>query len=182
MHGGDPLPITCDASNLEGNVEIFTKWNVNSDGRVECAPKELGGCGGCVMELKRILPDGRISKLVKKARRMKKHFCNIEKQKNVEKERISSCKNCHDINCPMSSDLIDKNLLKFQKKLRNGEPVIISDVLKQGTGLSWEPMVTWRALCVNSSSGVSSNVKAFDCLASCEVCFLWLLLMIFFNT
>jgi len=49
MHGGDPLPIICDTSNLESHVEIFTKWNVNSDGSVECAPKELGGCGGCVM-------------------------------------------------------------------------------------------------------------------------------------
>ncbi|KEH36924.1 lysine-specific demethylase JMJ25 [Medicago truncatula] len=163
MHGGDPLLITCDTSNLEGNVEIFTNWNVNSDGSVEC------GCGGCVMELKRILPDGRISKLVTKARLMKKHFCKIEKQKNVEKERISSCKNCHDINCPMSSDLIEKKLFKFQKYWRNGEPVLISDVLKKGTGLSWEPMVTWRALRVNSSSSVNSNIKAIDCLASCEV-------------
>ncbi|XP_024633356.1 lysine-specific demethylase JMJ25 [Medicago truncatula] len=127
----------------------------------------------CVMELKGILPDETISKLVTKARRVKKHFRKIEKQKNVEKERISSCMNCHDIKCPMSSDLIDKNLFKFQKKLRNGEPFIVPDVLKQGTGLSWEPMVTLRALCANSSSSVNSdvksNVKAFDCLASCEV-------------
>jgi len=183
MHGGDPLPITYDTSNLEGNVEIFTKWNVNGDGSVECAPKELGGCGGCVMELKRILPNGRISKLVTKAHRMKKHFCKVEKQKNVEKERISSCMNCHDINCPMSSYLIEKKLFKFQKYWRNGEPVLISDVLIKGTGLSWEPMVTWRALYVNSSSSVSSddnsNVKAIDCLASCEVCFLWQLLIFF---
>ncbi|RHN41007.1 hypothetical protein MtrunA17_Chr8g0361381 [Medicago truncatula] len=98
---------------------------------------------------------------------MKKHFCKIEKQKNIEKERILSCKNYNDIYRPMSSDLIEKKLFKFQKYWRNGEPVLISNVLKKRTGLSWEPMITWRALRVNSSSSVSSNIQAI--LASCEV-------------
>ncbi|KEH36922.1 transcription factor jumonji (jmjC) domain protein [Medicago truncatula] len=107
MHGGDPLPIiTCDTSNLEGHVEIFTKWNVNSDGSVECAPKELGGCGGCVMELKHILPDGRISKSVTKSRRMKNHFCNIEKQKNVEKKesRVARITMTYTVQCQVTID------------------------------------------------------------------------------
>lgn len=74
---------------------------------------------------------------------------------------------------------------KFQKCWRNGESIIVIDVLKEGTRLSWDPMVTWRALCGNSSSGVSVNPKsekvyAIDCFASCEVCFLGPLLMIFF--
>jgi hypothetical protein len=81
--------------------------------------------------------------------------------------------------------IYDLQKFKFQKYWRNGESIIVIDVLKEGTRSSWKPMVTWRALCGNSSSGVSVNansekVKAIDYMASCEVCFLWLLLMIFF--
>ncbi|KAJ7967730.1 lysine-specific demethylase JMJ25 [Quillaja saponaria] len=45
-------------------------------------------------------------------------------------------------------------------------------VLEQATGLSWEPMVMWRALCENVDSEICSKmseVKAIDCLAGCEV-------------
>lgn len=194
MHGGDGDPlqaVSCDFDTSESNVVIFTKWNPNSDGSVECAPKEFGGCGGgCVLELKRMLPKGKISDLVNKASNMLKHFCNNEQMK-VHKEEVSSSmiraafrdgKNDNNIYCPVSSDLVKGGLFEFQKHWRNGEPIIVRDVLKQGTGLSWEPMVTWRALCGNLVSGVSSNfmsqVKAIDCLASCEVCFLWLLLVL----
>jgi lysine-specific demethylase 3 len=63
-------------------------------------------------------------------------------------------------------------MLLFQKHWTNGEPIIVRDVLKQGTGLSWEPMVMWRALCDNLASDISSKmseVKAIDCMANCEV-------------
>ncbi|GAU47677.1 hypothetical protein TSUD_380310 [Trifolium subterraneum] len=69
MHGGDPdsLPVPCDTNNSYGRVQILTKWNTKSDGSIECAPKELGGCGRCVMELKCILTNERIFDLIAKA-------------------------------------------------------------------------------------------------------------------
>jgi len=120
-----------------------------------------------------MLPNGRISDLIAKAQYIMKYFCNIEEKMNIQKEVVSSCKNENNVYRPFSSDLIKEGLFEFRKHWRNGEPIIVRDVLKQGTGLSWEPMVTWRALCGNLASGVSANskseVKAIDCLASCEV-------------
>ncbi|GAU21487.1 hypothetical protein TSUD_242100 [Trifolium subterraneum] len=174
MYGGDPypLPVFCNASNAECHVQTFTKWNVKKDGNIECAPKELGGCGECVLELKRMLPIGRIPNLISKAHHMLKRFCNIEDEWNVE-EAMSSCKTDNTIYCPMSSDLTKEGLFEFQKHWRNAEPVIVRDVLRQGTGLSWEPMVTYRALCGNSALGDNSNdssqITAIDCLSGCEV-------------
>ncbi|KAL2341318.1 hypothetical protein Fmac_009258 [Flemingia macrophylla] len=182
MHGGDPLPVSNDLRTPKGQNEIFTKWNANNDGSIRCAPKNMGGCGGCVLELKRMLPNGWISQVEAKACNMLKLLCKT-KQTTLQKEAMSSCNsttraafrdgtNDNNIYCPLSSDLIDEGLNDFQKHWTKGEPVIVRDVLKQGTGLSWEPTVTWRALCENVVPGISSNmseVKAIDCLASCEV-------------
>ncbi|RDX72533.1 Lysine-specific demethylase JMJ25, partial [Mucuna pruriens] len=182
MHGGDPLPVSCDLGTSKGHNEIFIKWNADSDGSIRCAPKEMGGCGGSVLELKRMLPNGWISDLESKARNMLKNICKIE-QTTLQKEVVTSCNsviraafrdgtNDNNIYCPSSSDLINEGLFLFQKHWTRGEPIIARDVLKQGTGLSWEPMVTWRALCESVVPGISSNmseVKAIDCLASCEV-------------
>ncbi|KAL9312794.1 hypothetical protein ACSQ67_018246 [Phaseolus vulgaris] len=71
-----------------------------------------------------------------------------------------------------SSNIQKGGLLLFQKHWANGEPIIVPDALKLGTGLSWKPMVMWRALCENRVSEVGSKmseVKAIDCLANCEV-------------
>ncbi|KAH1208656.1 Lysine-specific demethylase JMJ25 [Glycine max] len=182
MHGGDPLPVSCDLRTSKGHREIFTKWSANSDGSIRCAPKEMGGCGGSVLELKRLFPNGWISDLEAKARNMLKTYCKTE-QATLQKEATSSCNsmiraafrdgtNDNNLYCPLSSDLINEGLLLFQKHWTKGEPIIVRDVLNQGTGLSWEPMVTWRALCENVVPGISSNmleVTAIDCLASCEV-------------
>lgn len=183
MHGGDPLPVSWDSGTSEGHVEkMFTKWNANNDGSVRCAPKELGGCGDCVLELKRRFPNKWISHLVTKACYMLNKFGKSE-QRILQKKASSSCEsmktaafrertNDNNIYCPLSSELIKDGLSQFQKHWINGEPVIVRDVLKQGTGLSWEPRVSLRALCENLASGMSSDmseVKAIDCLSSCEV-------------
>ncbi|GAU18418.1 hypothetical protein TSUD_203070 [Trifolium subterraneum] len=63
MHGGDPLPVSCDIEASDGNLEASTKWNAKSDGSVGCVPKEMGGCGSSVLELRRILPHGWMSDL-----------------------------------------------------------------------------------------------------------------------
>jgi len=193
MHGGDPLPVSSDFGTLRGHSKIFSKWEANSDGGIRCAPKEMGGCGGHVMELRRIFLNGWISDLEAKARNMVKGFSKTE-QTVLQKEAISSCNSKiraafrdgtsdNNLYCPLSSDLINEGLLLFQKHWTQGEPIIVRDVLKQGTGLSWEPMVTLRALCENGVPGISSNtteLKAIDCLSCCEVCFYRLFLA--FNT
>ncbi|XP_045816712.1 lysine-specific demethylase JMJ25-like isoform X2 [Trifolium pratense] len=182
MHGGDPLPVSCDLEISDGNLEVSTKWNAKSDGSVSCVPKEMGGCGSSVLELRRILPHGWMSDLEGKAHDMLKIW-EVEQQtfqqeeagssyNSMRKESFTGGTNESNIYCSESRDILRERMLLFQKHWTNGEPIIVRDVLKQGTGLSWEPMVMWRALCDNVASDISSKmseVKAIDCMANCEV-------------
>nr|KYP58268.1 Lysine-specific demethylase 3B [Cajanus cajan] len=169
MHGGDPLPVYCDLETYEGHIKSYSVWNAKSDGSISCAPKELGGCGSAVLELRRILPRWWVSDLEAKARSTLE-ICEIELP-SLRQKAVSSYTS-------MRKDALrgindnDIEMLIFQNHWANGEPIIVRDALKQGTGLSWEPMVMWRALCENMVSDISSKmseVKAIDCLANCEV-------------
>ncbi|XP_061363886.1 lysine-specific demethylase JMJ26-like [Gastrolobium bilobum] len=168
MHGGDPLPVSCDVETSKGHIELSTKWNAKSHGSVSCAPKEGGGCGSSELELRRILQRGWISDLEAKARDVLKIW-EIEQMRRVA---LGEGTNDNNIYCPESRDILKEELLLFQRHWTNGEPIIVRDILKQGTGLSWEPMVMRRVLCENRVSEISSRmseVKAIDCLANCEV-------------
>lgn len=187
MHGGDPLPGSCDSEPMDDpHIELSAKWSAQSNGSVCCAPKEAGGCGNCMLELKHILPRGWISDLEAKVRDLLSS-CNTEQNSFRQKDAAaSSCCNSKrraasregndddDIYCPSSRDISNEGLLLFQKHWTNGEPIIVRDVLQQSTGLSWEPMVIWRAVCETLDSKINLNrseVKAIDCLAGCEVNF-----------
>ncbi|KAL0305992.1 UNVERIFIED_CONTAM: hypothetical protein Sradi_6016500 [Sesamum radiatum] len=66
MHGGDPLPESCRTGILDRMSGMPVKWVVD-DGSVVCPPKEMGGCGSCKLELKRLLPEHWISALKERA-------------------------------------------------------------------------------------------------------------------
>ncbi|KAK1311648.1 hypothetical protein QJS10_CPA07g00709 [Acorus calamus] len=62
--------------------------------------------------------------------------------------------------------------LVLMKHWVKGEPVIVSNVLEFTSGLSWEPIVMWRALHEKKHNmGFSDDlaVEAIDCLDMCEV-------------
>ncbi|KAJ1427169.1 Zinc-finger domain of monoamine-oxidase A repressor R1 [Sesbania bispinosa] len=139
MHGGDPLPMSYDLETSDGHIELSTEWNAKNDGSVSCGPEKMGGCGGSVLELRRILPRGWISDLEAKARNMLKIY-EMEHRTLQQKEVVSSystmknaafgeATNDNNIYCP---DL-KEGLLLFQKHWTNGEPIIVRDVLEQGT-------------------------------------------------
>nr|GFA24192.1 lysine-specific demethylase JMJ25-like [Tanacetum cinerariifolium] len=73
---------------------------------------------------------------------------------------------------PSSKDVLAKDdLIRFRHHWTKGEPVIFRHVLEQTSGLSWEPMVMWRALCEHVDPTVSSKmseVKTIECLRGCE--------------
>ncbi|KAI4298735.1 hypothetical protein L6164_032258 [Bauhinia variegata] len=182
MFGGDPIPGSCNLKASEGYVELCMEWKANIDGSVTCAPKDEGGCGNCVLELKRILPQGWISDLEAKARHLLRNS-EIE-EITLQREDATSSYNSmrraasrestkdNNIYCPASKDILNEGILLFQKHWTKGEPIIVRDVLEQGTGLSWKPTVMLRALCENLDVEISSKlseVKAIDCLANCEV-------------
>ncbi|XP_052182603.1 lysine-specific demethylase JMJ26-like isoform X2 [Diospyros lotus] len=183
IHGGDPLPHSHNLETSDEHNEPVTKWVANDDGSITCAPKEMGGCGSCVLDIKCLLPHGWISNLEAKGEEILKKYeiyqmmsvpSSLDSDTKMSPLTVSreSCRN-NVLYCPNSRNVLkEEELLKFRRHWANGEPVIVRDVLEQTTGLSWEPMVMWRALCENLDSSITSKmseVKAIDCLAGCEV-------------
>ncbi|XP_009357482.2 LOW QUALITY PROTEIN: lysine-specific demethylase JMJ25 [Pyrus x bretschneideri] len=181
IHGGDPAPDCCPLKESEDHIKPLTEWKANSDATVSCAPKEMGGCGDCVLDLKRILPADCISNLVVKAKYLLETFQkerstfkhNCETRRDMLRKAASREGSCDNfLFCPDSKDTLkEEELLHFKEHWVNGEPVIVKNVLEQANGLSWEPMVMWRALSENmdATSTQYSEVKTIDCLAGCEV-------------
>ncbi|XP_028065303.1 uncharacterized protein LOC114268347 [Camellia sinensis] len=66
----------------------------------------------------------------------------------------------------LAGDIQHGNLKHFQQHWVKGEPVIVSDVLEHTSGLSWEPMVMWRAFrqITHSQHSKHLDVVASDCL------------------
>ncbi|KAJ7946328.1 lysine-specific demethylase JMJ25 [Quillaja saponaria] len=166
MHGGDPLQESCHLDTSKDRIELQTEWNSNSNGNVTCAPKEMGGCGVSMLQLKRILPQGWISDLQVKASELLQ-ICRIEQKILPQKvtmgskdflRKAASREDADDNNlyCPSSKEKED--ILHFQKHWVNGEPIIVRNVHEKATGLSWEPKVMWRALCENVDSEISSKI------------------------
>lgn len=159
------------------------KWVAKDDGSLFCAPKEMGGCGDCILELKRILEEDWLSSLEAKAEFILNKF-KIEQPNILTNSFTTGGKtflvaahreesNDNDLYYPASKEVLSgEEVLRFRHHLAKGQPVIVRKVLDQTPGLSWEPTVMWRALCEHVDPNVSSNmsqVKAIDCLAGCEV-------------
>ncbi|XP_071912894.1 lysine-specific demethylase JMJ27 isoform X6 [Coffea arabica] len=73
--------------------------------------------------------------------------------------------------CPKAVELQPEDQKHFQWHWMNGEPVIVRNVLDTTLGLSWEPMVMWRAFrqIKNVNHPVLLDVNAISCLDWCEV-------------
>ncbi|MQL70820.1 hypothetical protein Taro_003097 [Colocasia esculenta] len=192
MHGGDPLPGTLQENDFLGihpktNMNDYTKecfgWKANANGGIPCPPKELGGCGESLLELKHLLSENWVAELQVKAedlaRDMKLPYlpaktgqmncsCTEENAENVRKAASRADSSDNYLYCPYSINIDEEDLEHFQRHWIKGEPVIVRGVLEGTTGLSWEPMVMWRILRANKACK-SSQVKASECLSCCEV-------------
>ncbi|KAK4485058.1 hypothetical protein RD792_007666 [Penstemon davidsonii] len=182
MHGGDPLPKSLHTETLNKDSGMHINWAASNKG-ILCAPIELGGCASSNLELKCLLPKHWISTLLRRAEKIMIRCNFIEANfqptlcdgdpENVlsAASREGSEDNC--LYCPDSKDILDeKSLLRFRGHWAKGEPVIVKNVLEQTSGLSWEPLVMWRALSELTDGPISSrmsDVKFIDCLAGCEV-------------
>ncbi|KAJ0258020.1 Transcription factor jumonji [Hirschfeldia incana] len=186
MYGGlDMEPSSLSVSEEVEEAKPSAQWNAGFNGSITCAPKELGGCGDYMLELKRILPQKRMSDLEQKAETLLASYiiglprelnCKCSALETDMRRKAASRTRSSDnyLFCPDSLDVLkEEELLHFQEHWAKGEPVIVRKALDTTPGLSWEPMVMWRALCENADSSTSSSkmsqVKAIDCLSSCEV-------------
>ncbi|XP_059668803.1 lysine-specific demethylase JMJ29-like [Cornus florida] len=160
-------------------------------GVIPCPPKEMGGCGHDLLELKCMFPESWVSELQKKVKKIVKTYeladlnkistqqCSCFKSNgkidigNGKLRKSASRKDSEDnyLYCPSASDIRQGDLEHFQRHWIRGEPVIVSNVHEFTSGLSWEPMVMWRAFREIKYTKGSSDlaVKATDCLDCCEV-------------
>ncbi|CAH8389099.1 unnamed protein product [Eruca vesicaria subsp. sativa] len=184
IHGEDAEPSSSSVLEDEANDnKPSIKWTANENGSITCASKELGGCGECVLELKHILPFTWMSDLEKRAETFLASCginslmisnCRCSDDVEMSMTRKAASRNGSNDNNLYSPDSFDvlkqEELLHFQEHWCKGEPVIVRNALNNTAGLSWEPKVMWRALCETVDSATSSSdVKAIDSLANCEV-------------
>ncbi|KAH7415686.1 hypothetical protein KP509_14G056700 [Ceratopteris richardii] len=179
--------------------ERLMTWKVQNELDIPCPPIERGGCGSSLLSLRRtghidieeLVADMDIV--------MHKLHLNSFKVSGVGSGigLTGQCSECaaiqiaglethkylrlaasrsgsHDnyIYCPSVLDIPDDCLHHFQKHWLQGEPVIVKDVFNKTKGLSWEPMVMWRAFretTKNKFADETKTVKAVDCLDWCEV-------------
>lgn len=174
FHGCDPLPSYPQDESIDTLDDSLSEWKACGDGRIPCPSIDRGGCGNGNLELRTILPKGWIRTLEMKAALLLSVEDNIGMEKKSLRSRFETiCKagsweksTKNHLYCPSFSDALRRgSMIKFREHWVNGEPVIVRDAVQQTAGLSWEPMVMWRALCDN----VDSNIKAVDCLANCEM-------------
>ncbi|XP_039122497.1 lysine-specific demethylase JMJ25-like isoform X4 [Dioscorea cayenensis subsp. rotundata] len=200
LHGGPPQTISkriasmvnaSDDENNEGRLNALREWKANSNGSIPCPLKEVGGCGNSVLELKCIFGDSNLQNLEEKAASivaqqkpaMLPDLCTQcpcftatgELNSGSTTLRKAACRKDSNDNylfCPKAIDLQSGDIEHFQKHWAKGEPVIVRDVLELTHGLSWEPMVMWRALRERAESKQAPEkfaVQAIDCLDWCEV-------------
>ncbi|CAH8335156.1 unnamed protein product [Eruca vesicaria subsp. sativa] len=172
----------CRTQTRQGKFD----WKLNSDGTIPCPPKELGGCGTSTLELSRLCECGEVEKLITNAEEVTLQFkpkdvdiahdcssCNISFDSTTRE--VAYRKNGHDnfLYSPNAVDLSDDDIAHFQSHWMRAEPVIVRNVLEKTSGLSWEPMVMWRA-CREMDpkvkrKGEARSVRAVDCLDLCEI-------------
>ncbi|KAK9672436.1 hypothetical protein RND81_12G100600 [Saponaria officinalis] len=166
-------------------------WKTDMNGCIPCPPKEFGGCGVHMLELRRIFQPNWVENLIKsideitnnrllaendasmECRDCLKSSCSYFDERCQETRKAASREKPHDnfLYCPSVLDIDEDEIEHFQRHWRRGEPVIVRDVLKKASGLSWEPMVMCRAFkgAKKIMNEETLDVTAIDCLDWCEV-------------
>ncbi|XP_038689600.1 lysine-specific demethylase JMJ25-like isoform X2 [Tripterygium wilfordii] len=135
------------------DVRSASNWKANKDGSILCH------CGHGILELKSMFPENWVSDLVRKADDVAKAY------KLVDTVRLPGAQ-CLCFEANASKDIQHEDLKHFQYHWMRAEPVIVRNVLEAASGLSWEPMVMWRAFRQMKHVKYDRllNVKTIDCL------------------
>ncbi|CAI9110366.1 OLC1v1010375C1 [Oldenlandia corymbosa var. corymbosa] len=168
-------------------ASVLPEWKAKENGQIPCPPLGRGGCGYHELVLKCIFPEGNMSELKKKVKNTieTNHLvsnCQAPDQcpcfenndgvdagkRSLKKAAFRNDAGDNHLYYPSAKDLKQGDLEHFQRHWSRGEPVLVSDVLDLTPGLSWDPMVLWRAVReLTTKEGYSDS--AVDCLDWCEV-------------
>ncbi|KAE9452472.1 hypothetical protein C3L33_15629, partial [Rhododendron williamsianum] len=175
------------------NEKSDFEWKAKEDGSIPCPPEKLEGCGSGILELRCMFSQKWVSDLVVKAEDLAKRHKLYHEPRGRKPQQWCSCFNSKgDIDLgsgksrkaasrgnssdnylywPDARDIKHGDLRHFQQHWIKGEPVIVSNVLEHSTGLSWEPMVMWRAFrqMKHTKHSKHLDVVAIDCLDWTEV-------------
>ncbi|KAK6239693.1 hypothetical protein QUC31_005162 [Theobroma cacao] len=183
-------PATNDKAHMSS---YFPDWRANTNGSIPCPPSDQGGCGASILELRRVFKANWVTKLISNVEDITSQYkppdvdfsiecsaCqpngsdgNSNSRSNVR--HAANREESHDnfLFCPNAVDISDDEIEHFQRHWMRGEPVIVRNVLEKTSGLSWEPMVMWRAFRETGANvkfkEETRSVKAIDCLDWCEV-------------
>lgn len=178
-------------SNPKCPVRSIFQWKANTDGTIFCPIEHINGCGHSLLELRCMFSQNHVRKLVQKAEEIAETYnlmhvggasvntCPcfnsagvIDSRSNKLRKAASREGSDHNyLYCPRAGDIQHEDFKHFQCHWIRGEPVIVSNVLETGSGLSWEPSVMWRACrqMKHTTHSEHLQVKAIDCLDWCEV-------------
>uniref|UniRef100_A0A7N0TFA8 RING-type domain-containing protein n=1 Tax=Kalanchoe fedtschenkoi TaxID=63787 RepID=A0A7N0TFA8_KALFE len=169
----------------------FPELRPTKEGQIPCPPVSRGGCGTQFLELRRTFSSDWVRKLIKEAEELTTNYCqkdfNFSERcsccvfndstgnigRNCEVRQASSRVNGHDnyLYCPDASTVGSVELDHFQTHWMRGEPAVVRNSLENASGLSWEPMVMWRAFrgAEKILKEEAQHVKAIDCWDWCQV-------------
>ncbi|KAB2595213.1 hypothetical protein D8674_030663 [Pyrus ussuriensis x Pyrus communis] len=197
LHGGkgDTVDLPSEV-NTKCHAGSTYDWKANSDGSIVCPPENMDGCGHSFLELRCMFAENHVRELVKKAEGIAQTYklmhaagtsahqcscCNsvsgVDMSSNKLREAASrEGSDDNYLYCPRAIDIQQEDFKHFQCHWIRGEPVIVSNVLDTASGLSWEPLVMWRACRQKhtrhdklKNNRHVNQVKVIDCLDWCEL-------------
>ncbi|GAB2215319.1 hypothetical protein Droror1_Dr00019702 [Drosera rotundifolia] len=177
-------------SPSQSDFEIgISELKANADGSIPCPAEGNGGCGGHLLELRTMFQTD-VSKVLESAEKVVASY-RVEDKSDLS-EKICTCCSSLDndgpahlnsrkaasrgdfndnfLYCPAAIDICTEDFKHFQWHWARAEPVIVRNVFELTSGLSWDPMVMWRAFrqISNLNHSLELDVKAIDCLDFCE--------------
>ncbi|CAI8605730.1 unnamed protein product [Vicia faba] len=188
------LGVHCEDIPASGNEEMVDAppesipWRAETNGSIPCPPEARGGCGIAILSLRRLFEANWIDKLTRGVEELTVKYqppiidlsLGCSECRSFEEDvaqnsarKAASRETGYDnfLYCPDADETGETTFEHFQRHWIRGEPVIVRNAYKKASGLSWDPMVMWRAFMgarkILKEDAV--NFKAIDCLDWCEV-------------
>ncbi|XP_047971298.1 lysine-specific demethylase JMJ25 isoform X2 [Salvia hispanica] len=170
----------CKDIRRASKPSVNEDWKADHDGSIQCPPKENGGCGSCILTLKRIFKMNWVAKLVKNVEEMV-NGCNINNCGDSEETggslnllQAANRENDSDnfLYNPSSEDLKSEGIKNFRMQWSKRKPVIVKEVFDDSAMTMWDPMTIWKGIketAEEKSKDAKRVLKAVDCTDGTEV-------------